>query len=88
MTHKEKAADHIKSAFRSFAEARRHLTIWEFQDHIAKNISELGGHGFIASMGEAITAATAKPVNCNEGLFKAERKVMRGTNEQCEPKEG
>jgi hypothetical protein len=52
-----KAKAQIKAAFHSFTEARMTLTIGEFQDHIAKNLTELGSQGFVASIGNAIAAA-------------------------------
>lgn len=62
MTRDEQVSEataNIKEAFRRFTEARRHLTIWEFQDFIAKHLNDLGSQGFVASIGEAIVAAAA-----------------------------
>lgn len=53
------AVANIKEAFRLFGEARRHLTIWEFQDSIGKRLTELGSQGFVASIGAAIVAAAS-----------------------------
>jgi hypothetical protein len=56
---RQEAADQIAAAFRSFGEARRHLTIWEFQEHVAKHLVQLGGQGFVASIGNVIVAGAA-----------------------------
>jgi len=62
MTEDQKiaASSNIRNAFALFIEARRHLTIWEFQEALTKQITECGGHGFVASMGDAIIAATGR----------------------------
>lgn len=52
-----KADEYIKSAFRCFVAARCHLTIGEFQKAVADQLKELGGQGFVASVGTAIVAA-------------------------------
>lgn len=51
------AVELIKSGFRCFIEARRHLTIWEFREAVAGHLTELGGQGFVSSIGTAITEA-------------------------------
>lgn len=53
------SVEQIKEAFRLFGQARRHLTIFEFQDAIANRLTELGSQGFVASIGAAIVAASA-----------------------------
>lgn len=51
------AIDNVKAAFASFVEARRWLTIGEFEDTVATHMKELGGRGFVVSVGGAIVAA-------------------------------
>lgn len=51
------AVEDIKNAFKNFAYARGHLTLWEFRDAIAGHIRECGGKGFVESVGEAIVGA-------------------------------
>ncbi len=55
--HKE-AEEFIKAGFRCFTEARRHLTIWEFREATARLLTELGGRGYVASVGAAIVEAS------------------------------
>lgn len=57
------AESNIRNAFGLFIEARRHLTIGEFQDAIGRQIVECGGHGFVASIGQAISAAVSNQQN-------------------------
>ncbi len=45
---------HIKDAMRSIGEARRDLTLEEFEHFIRNNTTELGGRGFLCSIGKAI----------------------------------
>ena len=44
----------IRDAIRLIGEARRSLTLMEFQHFIRNNVKELGGHGFLCSIGQAI----------------------------------
>jgi hypothetical protein len=44
----------IREAINLITEARKHLTIWEFQTFIRDNVKELGSHGFLCSIGQAI----------------------------------
>ena len=44
----------IVEAIRLIGEARRHMTIWEFEAFIHGNVRTLGGHGFLCSIGKAI----------------------------------
>ena len=48
---------HIRQAIGHISEARKHLTIWEFEKFIRDHVRELGGHGFLCSIGEAILRA-------------------------------
>lgn len=48
------ATDRLRAAFGLISDVRQTLTIWEFRDAIATNLSDLGGQGFVASIGEAI----------------------------------
>ena len=44
----------VKDAMRLIIEARRDMTIWEFECFIRDNARDLGGHGFLCSIGQAI----------------------------------
>lgn len=44
----------IQQAIELIVEARRHLTIGEFEKYIKGHIRELGGSGFLCSIGQAI----------------------------------
>lgn len=60
MTSKEiiaQAHKQIAEAFNLITESRKHLTIWEFENHIRASSTELGGKGFIESIGKAIARA-------------------------------
>lgn len=57
----ERAEQLVKQALLLIAKARMELTIWEFERYVAANQNELGGNGYLASIGQAIVSATAKP---------------------------
>ncbi len=51
----------VKQAIKLLGEAREYLTAWAIEECIRENITELGGHGFINSIGSAmVKAATIK----------------------------
>jgi hypothetical protein len=63
MTREEQkleALSHLKTGFSHFAEARRHLTLGEFERAVTDHLESLGGQGFVASIGSAILAGTAE----------------------------
>lgn len=47
----------VREAIGLIATARETLTIWEFEEFVRENIATLGSHGFISSIGEALTKA-------------------------------
>ena len=49
-----KAEKCVKDGILLIAEARRYLTIREFQDFIRDNEAQLGARGFLCSIGKAI----------------------------------
>jgi hypothetical protein len=51
------AQEQVKQALRLISEARKELTIWEFERYIRENVRDLGSHGFLCSIGEAILKA-------------------------------
>lgn len=56
-----RAEEMVREAIGLFIEARRELTLWEFEQFIRENITTLGYHGFIGSMGQAmVNAATTE----------------------------
>jgi len=48
------AEEKVRQAIMLIAEARTILTIWEFEQFVRDNITSLGSHGFVASIGEAM----------------------------------
>ena len=56
----ERAFERLKDAFADFIEIRKNLTIWEFEVMVRMHLQTLGGEGFVASMGEAISAAATR----------------------------
>lgn len=55
----------VKQAFRMMVEASTDLTIWEFEEFIRSNLSDLGGRGFVASIGKAIQDAATLELALN-----------------------
>lgn len=55
----ERAEREIRQAFRLIGDARADLTIWEFEEFIRSNLADLGGRGYVASIGQAILHATS-----------------------------
>jgi hypothetical protein len=56
----EQAEKKVAEAFRLIGEARRDLTILEFEHYIRRSLRELGSQGFVESIGRAITDAATK----------------------------
>jgi hypothetical protein len=52
--------EHVAAAFRHFGEARRDMTLWKLIEHIRYNADELGSHGFVKSIGDAIVDGASK----------------------------
>lgn len=56
---RNEAFKHIEDAFEHFAEARRTLTEMEFKHFIASSLPQLGYGGFVSSIGQMISEASA-----------------------------
>lgn len=49
------AEQQVREAFRKLSDARTILTIWQLEQFVRDNVSELGSRGFVTSVAEAIT---------------------------------
>lgn len=68
----DRGLEQIKKAFVAFAEARKDLTIGEFEDVIRADLRLLGGRDFVASIAKALTAASgdaAMPISTEQRDF-------------------
>lgn len=50
-----KAEEQVRGAIRIIADARTVLTIWELEEFIRENVDDLGGRGFVGSIGKAMS---------------------------------
>lgn len=83
------AEERVREAVRLIIDARRVLTMSEFEEFVRDNIADLGYHGFIGSIGQAmVNAATIEVGDLGNDPQYLERRSALKSNDNRGRRDG